>query len=387
MKPPYALLLLAGLSACAHEPPAEHPPEAPTAEAAADPIVALAPEVQRSIGLRTAKAERRSVPVSQYVLGQVTARPEAEAVVHAPISGRIVALHAAIGDRVAKGAVLATVESAELGAAQASYLKAVGAARLADREAGRVEKLFAAELSSRKELEGARAERETARLAQAEAAEQLRVLGYTDADLQRLARRGRVDTRQAVLAPAAGTVIAREAALGDRAVPDAEAPMFRLLDLSTVRVEAELPERDFLAVKPGQSAAVALEALGGRTVPGRVVKLSPVLDPASRTGKALVDVPNRDGGLRPGMSCRVRIETGRQATLLVPALAVQQEARQAYAYVQESPNRFREAPLKLGAQIGADYPVLSGLQPGDTVVTTGSFDLRAQARKAQFGGD
>lgn len=384
----WSLTLAALLVGCAQEKPPEQPAEPPEAASQATPTtLTITPEVQRAIGLATAPVERKAVPMRQDVPGQVAARPEAESVVHAPIAGRIVSLHATIGDRVAKGALLAILESAELGAAQAAYLKAAGAERLAEREYARVQKLFAAELSSRKELDASAAEREAARVARAEAAQQLRVYGATDADLAALVRRGRVETRQAVRAPAAGTVVERDAALGDRARPDAEAPMFRLLDLTTVRVEADLPERDFLAVKPGQSAAIALESLAGKALSGRVVQLAPILDAQTRTGKAMVDVPNPQGLLRPGMSCRVRIETGRRDALMIPASAVQLEEGKAYAYVKEGAETFREAHLTLGPQIADAFEVKSGVAAGATVVTKGSFDLRAQARKAQFGGE
>jgi multidrug efflux pump subunit AcrA (membrane-fusion protein) len=118
-----------------------------------------------------------------------------------------------------------------------------------------------------------------------------------------------------------------------------------------------------------------------------VVAVSPVIDAGTRTGRALIDVPNSQGRLKPGMSARVRIDVGARQVLALPMAAVQEESGQAYAYVALGGDRYRETALKLGARLDGAIEVLSGVRPGDTVVTQGSFDLRSQARKAQFGGD
>jgi cobalt-zinc-cadmium efflux system membrane fusion protein len=282
---------------------------------------------------------------------------------------------------------LLTIRSAARAGAEADYLKALGQRRLAAKAHARERQLFGAELASRQELDEAAQKLEASELDVAQAAEGLRVLGYGDGELSALSRRNRVAVAHVVTAPKAGTVVERHAAVGEAVSPDHEPPLFRLLDLGTVRVEAELPERELLAVKAGQAAEVALVALDGRGVPGRVVAVSPLIDAGTRTGRALIDVPNAQGRLKPGMSARVRIDVGARQVLALPMAAVQEESGQAYAYVALGGDRYRETALKLGARLDGAIEVLSGVRPGDTVVTQGSFDLRSQARKAQFGGD
>jgi cobalt-zinc-cadmium efflux system membrane fusion protein len=381
----WTLVLALSLSGCAGHPPAE---QAESAEATPTPgIVTLDAAGAQAVALATTKATSRRLTVRQEVPGAITHRPEAEALVHAPVAGQVVAVHARVGDRVATGAPLLTLRSAERAGAQAEYLKALGQRRLAAKAHARERQLFGAELASRQELDEAAQKLEAAELDVAQAAEGLRVLGYGDDELSALARRNRVAVTHVVRAPRAGTVVARDVAVGEAVAPDHEPPLFRLLDLGTVRVEAELPERELLAVKPGQAAEVALVALDGRAVAGRVVTVSPVLDANTRTGRAAIDVPNPKGQLKPGMSARVRIDAGARAVLALPMAAVQEESGQAYAYVALGDDRYRETALKLGARLDGAIEVLSGIQPGDTVVTQGSFDLRSQARKAQFGGD
>ncbi|MNT02865.1 Cobalt-zinc-cadmium resistance protein CzcB [compost metagenome] len=350
-------------------------------------MVALDSAAATAVKLQTAAVGHERLRMRQDVPGSISHRPEAEALVHAPVAGQVVAVHARVGDRVKAGAPLLTLRSAARAQAQAGYLKAIGEARLARQAKARQARLFGAELASKQELEEAAQKLEAAELAVAEAAEGLRVLGYGDGELAALARRNRVAIEHVVAAPRAGTVIERHVAVGEAVAPERGEPLFKLQDLSVVRIEADLPERELLAVKPGQPAEVLLAALDGRAVAGRVVAVAPVLDAASRTGRAAIDVPNAQGQLRPGMSARVRIDVGARRVLAVPVAAVQEESGKAYAYVSLGGDRYRETPVTLGARLDGLIEVTSGLQPGDTVVTTGSFDLRSQARKAQFGGD
>jgi cobalt-zinc-cadmium efflux system membrane fusion protein len=381
----WTTLLALSLSGCAAHPPAE---QAESAEASPSPgIVTLDATGARSVALATTTAASRKMTVRQEVPGTITHRPEAEALVNAPVAGQVVAVHARVGDRVATGAPLLTMRSAERAGAEAAYLKALGQKRLAAKAHAREKQLYGAELASRQELDEAAQKLEAAELDVAQAAEGLRVLGYGDGELAALARRNRVAVAHVVRSPRAGTVVARDAAVGEAVSPDHEPPLFKLLDLGTVRVEAELPERELLAIKPGQLAEVALVALDGRAVSGRVVAVSPVIDANTRTGRAAIDVPNPQGLLKPGMSARVRIDVGARQVLALPMAAVQEESGQAYAYVALGGDRYRETALKLGARLDGAIEVLSGIRPGDTVVTQGSFDLRSQARKAQFGGD
>ena len=96
---------------------------------------------------------------------------------------------------------------------------------------------------------------------------------------------------------------------------------------------------------------------------------------------------NPDGKLKPEMFANVRIELGNRRVLAVPRAAVQAEDRRRLVYVPLGGDAFKEVPVRLGTAYAAYDEVLSGLQPGDVVVTRGSFDLHAQARKASFGGE
>ncbi|HEY9899526.1 MAG TPA: efflux RND transporter periplasmic adaptor subunit [Pantanalinema sp.] len=375
------LLLLVGCSKQAD-------PRAPqAAEATASEEVTLPEASRRLVTLETARVSRRSLVANQAAIGQIVPRPEGQSMVLPTLKGHLVRLHAKVGDRVAAGAALATLKSTELGEAQAVYLRARSEAELCGREVERVKKLIAAEVAATKDLEAARQRLDAARVTRAEARERLRLMGLADAEVAALEGRGRIDPLVVLRAPLAGTVVERTATVGQYVTPEAQAPLFALIDLSTVRVRADLAEKDFLSVRPGQVATVSLAAVPGKAYRGKVVRLSPTLDAESRTGEALVDLPNPDGGLRPGMSVKVSIAFPRPGVLSVPLTAVQREDARAYAYTPLGGDRYKEVALKLGDRYGDYVEVLEGLSEGMTVISRGSFDLRAQARKDLFGGE
>mgnify|MGYP001492346170 CR=1 FL=1 len=374
--------LVTGLAACSHAPEAESPAESHSD--APSGIVTFPAASREVITMATASVQLRAFTTEREAPGQLTARPEAESVVHAPLSGHLVKVHAKVGDRVDAGAPLATLSSAALGTAQSAYLKAKGEADLARRERNRQRGLVAADLSSKQELDAAEQRDAAAQLELAQAKEELRVLGLSE---EAIAGLKRIDPQVVLRAPMAGTIVERHAAVGQYVVPDSPEPLFELQDLRMVRVEANFPERDFLALARGLSAKVSLTAMPGRTFAGKVVALSPQIEAASRTGQALIDLPNPDGKLRPGMTVTVAIALSRPDIAAVPTAALQREGDRAFLYVPLDAERYEEVVVKTGESTSDFVELLAGPKPGTTIVTQGSFDLRSQARKEQFGGD
>ncbi len=374
--------LVTGLAAC-NKAPEPNAGAAPDVEAPSG-IVTFPAASRDLITMATASVQLSAFTTTREAPGQLTARPEAESVVHAPISGHLVKIHAKVGDRVNAGDPLATLSSAPLGSAQSAYLKAKGEAELARRERNRQRGLLEADLGSKQEVEAAEQRDAAAQLTLAQAKEELRVLGLSD---EAIAKLKRIDPQVVLRAPMAGTLVERHAAVGQYVVPDSAEPLFQLLDLRTVRVEANFPERDFLALAKGLSAKVTLSAMPGRAYEGKVVALSPTIEAASRTGQALIDLPNADGKLRPGMTVTVAVALTRPDVASVPTAALQREGDRAFVYVPLDAERYEEVVVKIGESTSETIELLAGPKPGTTVVTQGSFDLRSQARKEQFGGD
>jgi multidrug efflux pump subunit AcrA (membrane-fusion protein) len=120
-----------------------------------------------------------------------------------------------------------------------------------------------------------------------------------------------------------------------------------------------------------------------------VAYIDPRVDPATRTAKVRVEVPNRGGELRLGMFVTMSIQTGTTERMtVVPRAAVQTIGDRSVVYVpaEGEEGKFVERPVKLGPPAGEFLPVLEGLKPGDKVVSDGSFFLRAEAARTRSGG-
>lgn len=377
------VITLLGAMGCANAP--EPAPE--EAQAVASGVIALAPGVRATIQLETAMVTRQKLPLTLEALGDVTARSEAQAVVHAPFEGVLSDVRARVGDSIVAGQTLATIRSAELGRAQATYLKALGESRLTARERQRQQRLFNDNLASKRELDESIQRDEAALVALRQAREELRIFGTTEAAIAALGQRGRVEPLHRLKSPVSGTITQRHALRGDRVAPGDTEPLFALADLSVVRIDTDIPERNWHAVKVGQTTLVSVDALPDKPVSGKVVRITPTLDAITHTGKAAIDVPNTAGHLRPGMSARVQLVLGLQDVPAVPVAAVQHEGERAFVFTALPDDTFQEKTVVVGARTGNWLPVKEGLNPGERVVTRGAFDLLSEARKASFGGD
>ena len=180
-------------------------------------------------------------------------------------------------------------------------------------------------------------------------------------------------------APIAGVVTERAANSGQNV--DTAARLFTVVDFSTVWVVAEVYERDFSRVRAGAAAEVTTTAFPGAPLNGRVSYIDPQVSPETRTAKVRIEVPNPRQELRLGMFADVSIEAeGHPSTVRIPAAAVQTVGDRTVVYVADTTQagRFVEREVRLGDRGADDVAVLSGLHDGDSVVTEGSFSVRAE---------
>ena len=154
--------------------------------------------------------------------------------------------------------------------------------------------------------------------------------------------------------------------------------MASVVDIRFVRLIANLVERDLRRVDTGAAADVDVDAFPGETFKGRVARVAPVLDPATRTATMEIEIPNGDSRLKPGMYARVRLTVAqRQNALVVPrnALVDVEGKRGVYVYDASAKKaQFRE--VGVGLQDDQRAEVTSGLSEADRVVTTGAAALR-----------
>ena len=179
-------------------------------------------------------------------------------------------------------------------------------------------------------------------------------------------------------------VIARSVNPGQ--VVGAAQELFVVTDLRTVWVIGDLFERDFASVKVGSPVTIAIPARPNAVLTGRIAYIDPRVDPATRTAKVRVEVPNRGMELRLGMYVTLEFRTGsgnRSVVVLREAVQAIGDRNVVYIAVEGDDGRFAERPVKLGVVMRDSVEVLEGVKIGDRVVTSGSFFLRGEAGRSR----
>jgi plastocyanin len=160
--------------------------------------------------------------------------------------------------------------------------------------------------------------------------------------------------------------------------------LFTVVDLSTVWITADVYEKDFSRVRVGSDATIATAAFPGVSMRGPVSYIDPQVNPETRTAKIRIEVPNPRGELRLGMYTDVVVSGRPGAPVpIVPRSAVQNVGDRTVVYLATptEPGKFTEREVRLGQPSGEGVEVASGVQPGDVVVTEGSFFVRAERER------
>ena len=363
--------------------PAYPAPATPDAE----PVeVSLTPEAMRRAGIATAPVRSDVAEDTSTVPATVTSNAYRETKVNSLVGGIVRQVRPELGAQIARGEILAVVFSNDLADAQMKYLSLQAILQADHQKLMRTRKLVEIGASSRQELEEVTATHEARATEVAAARQRLLLLGLSANQVGRLQDASHVVSEVVVASPAGGTILVRNVNPGQ--VVGAGQELFTVADLSTVWVIGDLYEKDFATVRVGTPAAVMVPAMPGGPLRGRVAYIDPRVDPATRTAKVRVEVPNRSGALRLGMFVQMTFQMGpgERRTLVLQA-SVQSIGGRTVVYVAtEDEGRFVERAVKVGALVGDAVQVLEGLKMGETVVTEGSFFLRAEAGRARTGG-
>ncbi len=218
----------------------------------------------------------------------------------------------------------------------------------------------------------------------AAALSRLKLFDLGDEFISELASRGEPSRTYLFRAPRSGVIIEKMAVQGQMMKPGER--IYRLADLSTVWVLAQIYENDLAFVQAGQMAEVRVGPDGEKRMIGKVDLILPQLQTATRTVQARVLVPNEDGLLRPGMFADVRFEAElASAAVLVPDLAVLRSGERNTVFVAVGDGSFEPRVVELGARTSDNrYEVRSGVSAGERIVTSGQFllDSESQLREA-----
>lgn len=342
-------------------------------------ILEIEETMLRDLRLTTAKVEQRPGNEGVSVVGELHPDQSRYAEVGAPVTARVVRLLAAPGQTVRAGQLLAEAQSVELGRARADHRAAQARLTLArsalDRKRALVDRIV-----PRREVQEAEANLAGAQAELGAAAATLQALGAS-------AGSSGDASRFALVAPIGGTVIERNIALGQMIDPGHVA--FRIGDLGNLWLVAHTFERDAVRVAVGTPARVTLAAYPGQAFTGRVTYIGRQVEVSSRTIPVRVELANPQQVLRPGMSASawLQVSAGNQSIIAVPVAALQRLRDQWVVFVPKSDRVFEIRTIGRGRDLQGEVEVLTGLQPGETVVVDGAFLLKAEAEKAETGGD
>ncbi|HVT44534.1 MAG TPA: efflux RND transporter periplasmic adaptor subunit [Thermoanaerobaculia bacterium] len=210
------------------------------------------------------------------------------------------------------------------------------------------------------------------------ARQRLRLWDFSDAQIDQVARTGRPLERMSVLSPYGGFVIEKRVVEGS-AVKAGER-VFRIAALDRIWVEADIYEKDLGLVRPGQTARVTLPYMPGRSFTARVTYVYPYLDPATRTGKVRLELPNPAGELKPEMYADVELQIPGGSRLMVPEPAVIQTGPRQLVFLDLGEGRLKPQQVQVGRKSDGYYEVLSGLKEGDRVIASANFLIASESR-------
>jgi cobalt-zinc-cadmium efflux system membrane fusion protein len=274
-------------------------------------------------------------------------------------SGRVVAIHARLGDTVRKGQLLLSVRSDDVSSGFSDYRKAVADELLARKQLERAKDLYAHGAVPEANLEAAQNGEDDAKVTLETAAEHLRLLGNDPAHPNSIVN---------IYAPVSGVITDQEAT-NDSGVQAFGTNPFAISDLSAVWVLCDVYENDLPSVRIGDLAAIRLNAYPGRVLSGRVSNISATLDPNLRTAKVRVEVRN-PGMMRIGMFVNATFRGQKvESHTVVPATSILHLHDRDWVFVPASDRKFERREVTIGDTLpGEMQEVTAGIKPGDQVV-------------------
>lgn len=314
-----------------------------------DGTVSISARTQQNLGVRTAAVAKGSLETTFGAVGSVAYNDRDVAVVQARANGFVEKLFVrAPLDPVRKGQPLAELFVPDWVAAQEEYLAArrlsgVGLESLADA-----------------------------------ARQRMQLAGMNEAQIRAFESTGEVQGHTTLQAPIGGVIAELGAREGMTVM--AGAPLFRINGLSTVWINADIPEGVAAQVRPGTAVEARTPALPGDVFKGKVSAILPEVNPATRTIKARIELANKSGRLVPGMFATVSFTApARSEVLLVPTEAVIQTGKRNVVIVAQGDGQFAPVDVELGTETGGQTEIRKGLEAGQKVVVSGQFLVDSEA--------
>jgi cobalt-zinc-cadmium efflux system membrane fusion protein len=308
--------------------------------------------------------------------------------IFSPYAGRVIKLLARPGDSVTAGQPLFTIEATDMVQAQNDFIaastglnKARSQLNLAEIVDRRQRDLYEGKAVPLKEVQQARANLDAAQndvrsseVALEAARNRLRILGKTDSEIAEFQTKGTISPETPIHAPLGGTIVQRKIGPGQYVGASSSDPVFVIGDLTTVWLVAYVREADSPKVHIGQQLDFSVLAYPGETFRANISYVSTALDPTTRRLMVRATINNAKGVLKPEMFASVSIFTDEgDSFVAVPRDAVIHEGDTARVWVAHDDKSVEARQINTGVVSGKLIQVLSGLKPGDKVITHGSL--------------
>lgn len=355
---------------------------APVPEQTDPTEVAVTPAIAEN--LKVGHPEMHPISGDLEVAAKVVTDEHRIARIGSPVAGRILRMLAFEGQYVRAGTVLAVLHSTDLSQTQLALVKAHSQQALDAAAERRAEQLVAADVIGRAELERRRAESLQANAEAASYRRELHGLGMGEHQIHQLEATSRLNAEYPIVAPRSGTLLERKITVG-QVIQPADA-VFTVADLSTVWIEADVPEEEASVLHKGMEVGVHLPALPGSQLHGTLSYVSPVVDPTTRTVRVRTDVPNGHGLYKPDELASMNLTGKAVSRLTVPTTAIVREDDKDYLFVQTSPGHFRMREVTLGQEEDERRVVLQGVAGSEEIVTDGAFHLNNQRKQNALKG-
>jgi membrane fusion protein, heavy metal efflux system len=358
----------------------------PVANHAAHDLLVLGPAAIEEIGLTTIAAVRGGLTDTLTLAAHVVADQDKEARVGTLVPGRVQRVLVKAGDRVAKGDVLMTIEGLDVGGIMAGYLKAKAGLEYAKAAFDRQKQLYEENVGSQRSFLEAQAEYEKA-LAEFRAEDRrIHSVGLSHDMIAKDNGEEHAPGTLPVLAPIDGIVGERHVVVGQ--FVDASVTAFVIMNTQSVWVDAQAYERDLALIAHGMGAVFVADGRPQVPYTGRITFIGMIVDPQTRTITVRGDFHNPGLVLKPQMFGTLRIALpGRTDGLIVPQESVIKDDEKQYVFVRRSDTTFERRSVVTGVTAGESIEVRTGLQAGDQVVSKGSFYLKGEMKREDFGGD
>ncbi|GEL42871.1 MULTISPECIES: efflux RND transporter periplasmic adaptor subunit [Methylobacteriaceae] len=297
--------------------------------------------------------------------------------------GTVAELRKGLGDHVAKGEVVALLDSREIADTKGEYLAARLSAALQKTLYERDQSLWDKRISSEQQYLRSQASYEELKVKVDAARRKLTFLGLNPAEIEALPTLPAAQfERQEIRSPIAGKIVERRVDLGAAVGRDnLETELYSVVNLAQVWVDLAVSPGDLPLTREGQTVTVRIQATG-EEAQGKIVFIGPILDQNTRSARVVAELPNPEEHWRPGSFVSAEIAVSdKPVRALVSSDAIQTIAGKPTVFVKVE-DGFEARPVGIGRSDDGSVEVTSGLEPGDVIAVANSFILKAELGKS-----